>query len=112
MKKRLILFSLVSAVLAFASCKLEKGGTIEVTNGHNTYTASITIMKGLSPVDGGLEKRAAPNEKVTFSIEEDGTYTVNANFYETLPVFTGHGAKEVVLSGGNRVISVEVTPSK
>jgi len=110
MKKRLILFSLVSAVFVFASCAV-KGGTIEVTNGHNTYTASITIMKGLSPVDGGLEQRAAPNEKVTFSIEEDGNYTVNANFYETLPVFTGHGTEEAVLLGGNKV-SVKVTPSK
>jgi len=108
--RKYAVIGLVFAALVFASCAL-KGGTIEVTNGHPTDYASITILKGLLPVDGGLEKRAAPNEKVTFSIEEDGTFIVNANFYKTLPGFTGHGTEKAVLLGGNKV-TVKITPSK
>jgi hypothetical protein len=63
------------------------------------------------PVDGGAEQRAAPKEKLTFFIGEDGTYTVNANFYQTLPKFTGHGKQEgIVLSGGTKA-TVKVKPS-
>jgi len=108
--KKYVIIGLVFAALAFASCKLGKGGTIEVINDSKDYYASITVLKGLSPVDGGLEQRAAPKGKVTFSIEEDGTYTVNANFYQTLPVFTGNGKGEAVLLGGNKV-TVHVQPS-
>ena len=107
MKKYAVILGLVFTALVFSSCAL-KGGTIEVTNGHPTDYASITILKGLSPVD--VEQRAAPGKKVTFSIEEDGTYTVNANFYKALPDFTGHGTKEAVLLGGNTV-TVTVRPT-
>ena len=85
-----------------------------MTNDHSSYNASITILKGISPVDGGLEKKAAPNEKVKFSIEEDGTYTVNAVFYSgTNPKVNMKDVeqKEAVLLGGNKV-SVSVTTSK
>jgi hypothetical protein len=111
--RKYAVIGLVFAALIFASCAL-KGGTIEVTNGHSTYNASITILKGLLPVDGGLEQRAAPNQKVTFSIEEDGTYTVNAVFYSgsnPKDNMKDVEQKEAVLLGGNKV-SVSVTTSK
>jgi hypothetical protein len=109
MKKHVKIIGVVFAILVFASCKLEKGGTIEVIN-DSDYNASITILKGIMPVDGGAEKRATAGGKVTFSIGEDGTYNVNANFYETLPPFAGHGTGEAVLSGGN-IVTVRVKPS-
>ena len=106
--KRYVTIGLVLSVLVFASCRLGKGGTIEVINGHSTYSASITIMNGNVPVTE--EKRAIPGEKVTFFIDEDGTYIVNANFYQTLPAFTGHGTGKAVLLGGNKE-TVRVKPS-
>jgi len=117
--KRYVIIGLVIASLAFVSCKLEmleKGGTIEVIN-DSSDKASIYIMKG----KGGIETVAGPKTAasnggtVTFTIDEDGTYTVNAIFYSgTTPPpvgeFTGHGDKEAVLSGGNKE-TVRVKPS-
>jgi hypothetical protein len=109
MKRCVIIFSLIFTVLAFASCGV-KGGTIEVIN-KGPDSASITVLKGLLPVDGGMEQRVTPNGKATFSIDEDGVYTVNANFYQTLPAFTGNAREEVVLSGGNKVtVNVKSNP--
>jgi len=111
MKKHAILFGFIFAVLALASCKFEKGGIIEVTN-VSDYNASITILlDDITRIiaDGGSEQRADPKGKLTFYIVEDGTYIVNALFYQT--GFTGHGEKEgIVLSGGNKV-TVQVKPS-
>ena len=44
------------------------------------------------------------------SIDEDGTYSVNAIFYSTPGELKGHGDKEAVLVGGNKEI-VHVKPS-
>jgi len=108
MKKYAVILGLVFTALVFVSCKLEKGGTIEVINDHSTYNASIAVYQGLVQVT--TAETVTPGGKVTFSIEEDGTYTVNANFYQTLPDFTGNGRKEVVLSGGNKV-TVHIEPN-
>jgi hypothetical protein len=43
------------------------------------------------------------------AIGEDGTYTVNAIFYETLPALKGQGIGIAVLSGGNTA-TVYVSP--
>jgi hypothetical protein len=108
MKKHAILFGFIFAVLALASCKFEKGGTIEVKNDSN-YKASIHIEDGsMMPVDGGAKQEAAAGKTVMFSISEDGAYTVEAVFYQT--GFTGHGREKAVLSGGNKV-TVQVKPS-
>ncbi|MDR2576390.1 MAG: hypothetical protein LBC52_08120 [Treponema sp.] len=105
MKKRLIFFSLVFAVLAFASCKLEKGGTIEVTNGSN-FEASIAVYKELVQVTA--QEKAAPGKKITFSIDEDGTYNVDAIFINGNVL--SHGREKAVLSGGNKE-SITVKPT-
>jgi len=102
--KKYAIIGLVFAALAFATCKLEKGGTIEVTNG-STYEASIAVYKELVQVTDF--RTAAPGGKVTFTIDEDGTYIVNAIFSSNPK---GHGDKKAVLSGGNKV-SVSVTPT-
>ena len=113
MKKYAVILGLVFTALVFASCKLEKGGTIEVINDHNTYDASIYIMKGR----GGTELVDIPataranGGKATFHIDEDGTYTVNAVFLDEQSVPNqGHGTGEAVLSGGNKV-TVHVKPT-
>ena len=113
--KKYVIIGLVLAALASVSCKLdttEKGGTIEVIN-DSSYNAYIEIMKGITPV--AEAKTANSKGKVTFIIEEDGTYTVNALFYsgQNLPPggeFTGHGDKVAVLIGGNKE-TVHVQPS-
>ena len=102
--KKYAIIGLVFAALVFASCAL-KGGTIEVTNGSADFDASIAVYKGLVLVTDF--QTATPGKKVTFSIEEDGAYTVNAIFSSTPP---GHGSGEAVLLGGNKV-KVSVTPT-
>jgi len=104
MKKRLIFFSLVSAVLAFTSCAV-KGGTIEVTNGSD-FEASIAVYKELVQVTA--QEKAAPGKKVTFSIDEDGTYNVDAIFINGNVL--SHGREKAVLSGGNKE-SITVKPT-
>ena len=111
MKKHAFFWGLVFVALVFVSCKLEKGGTIEVTNGSPTDSAHISIMQGK---DGDLpvteiKKAAANGGRVTFPIDEDGTYTVNAAFYSGSTA-SGHGKEYAVLSGGNKV-TVNVKPS-
>ena len=103
MKKYAVIFGLVFMALVFASCAL-KGGTIEVIN-NSAYTASIAVYKGLVQVTA-LET-AAPGKKVIFSIDEDGSYTINAIFSSN-PI--GHGSGEAVLLGGNKV-TVNVKPT-
>jgi len=115
MKKYVVILGLVFTVLVFASCKLEKGGTIEVKNGDSDYYASIRIVNADDnyPVAGGEEKRAAPGETVTFIIGEDGTYIAEATFSldPTQGSFVGHGrSKKITLSGGNKE-TVSVEPS-
>jgi len=116
MKKYAVILGLVFTAFLFASCKLEKGGTIEVINDH-TDNASIYIMKG----NGGTEPVVVPataganGGTATFSIDEDGDYTVNAIFYSgptppPIGQFTGHGDKKAHLSGGNKEI-VHVMPN-
>jgi len=102
--RKYAVIGLVFAAFVFASCAL-KGGTIEVTNG-STYEASIAVYKELAQVTAS--ETVAPGNKVSFSIEEDGAYTVNAIFSSN-PI--GHGKAEAVISGGNKV-SVSVTPTK
>ena len=100
--RKYAVIGLVFAALVFSSCML-KGGIIEVTNG-STYDASIAVYKGLVQVTGF--QTATPGKKVTFSIEEDGAYIVNAIFSSNPK---GHGSEEAVLLGGNKV-TVKVTP--
>jgi len=104
--------ALVFTALVFASCKLEKGGTIEVIN-DSTYIASIDIMQGKDGIVPVVEaKRADANGgTATFSIDEDGTYTVNAIFLDQEFATKGHGKGEAVLSGGNKV-TVHVKPTE
>ena len=96
MKKYAVIIGLVFTSLVFASCGL-KGGTIEVIN-DSAYNASIAVYQGITPVTE--TKTAAPGKKATFSIEENGTYNVVANF------LSGSGFKDtkridgIVLSGG------------
>ena len=108
--KKYAVTALVFAALVFASCKLETGGTIEVIN-DSTYIASIDIMQGKDGMVPVAEtKKANPGETATFSIDEDGTYTVNAVFLDESGT-KGHGKGEAVLSGGNKV-TVRVKPTK
>jgi len=104
--KKYAIIALVFTTLVFASCKLEKGGTIEVINDHSTYDASIAIYQGLLKLTE--DKTATPGGNVTFYIEEDGTYTVNAIFYSGSTLDRGSG--NAVLSGGNKV-TVHVIPN-
>ena len=68
--KKYAIIGLVLTALVFASCKLEKGGTIEVINDHSTYDASIAVYQGLLKLTE--DKTATPGGNVTFYIEEDG----------------------------------------
>ena len=105
--KKCAFIALVFTTLVFVSCKLEKGGTIEVINDHGTYNASIAIYQGLLKVTE--DKTATPGGNVTFYIEEDGTYIVNAVF-NSGSTLVGHGSGKAVLSGGNRE-TVRVRPN-
>ena len=110
--KKYAVIALVFTALVFASCKLEKGGTIEVIN-DSTFIASIDIMQGKDGIVPVVEaKRANANGgTATFSIDEDGTYTVNAVFLDQqLVPNKDHGKGEAVLSGGNKV-TVHVKPT-
>jgi len=91
-----------AAAFVFASCGL-KGGTIEVINDSKT-DASVQIMKGITPVTG-IQKADANGGKTTFTIGEDGTYTVNAVTINP----AGHDSKDVTLSGGT-IKTVRVKP--
>jgi len=104
--KKYAIIGLVLTALVFASCKLEKGGTIEVINDHSTYDASIAVYQGLLKLTE--DKTATPGGNVTFYIEEDGTYIVNAVFYSGSTL--DHGSGKAVLSGGNKV-TVHVEPT-
>jgi hypothetical protein len=106
MKKHLIFLSLVLAAFTFASCAV-KGGTIEVKNGSN-LEAYIAVYKGIVQVTAS--EKAAPGNKVTFSIDEDGTYIINALFHNDGTDDLYHGSGEAVLIGGNKV-SVTVKPT-
>jgi pyrimidine operon attenuation protein/uracil phosphoribosyltransferase len=103
--KKYVIIGLVFAALVFASCKLEKGGTIEVINDHST-NASIAVYQGLIKLTE--DKTATPGGNVTFDIEEDGTYIVNAVFYSGSTL--DHGSGKAVLSGGNKV-TVHIEPN-
>jgi hypothetical protein len=113
--KKYVIIGLVLAVLAFASClldTLEKGGTIEVINDSSDYSASIYIMKGKNGIDSVAGPKTADSNggKVTFIIDEDGTYSVDAAYFEGSTA-KGHGSGEAVLAGGNKV-TVRVKPSR
>ncbi|MDR2576389.1 MAG: hypothetical protein LBC52_08115 [Treponema sp.] len=97
MKKYAIL-GLVFAVFAFASCKLEKGGSVEVINKGDS-NAIITVLKGSAVV--GAEQNAGAGDKVTYSIDEDGNYIVSAVYVEPLPGDLVR--KYIIVSGGNTV---------
>jgi len=95
-----------AAVFVFASCNLNtKGGTIEVIN-DGDYDVSVQIMKGITPVTE-TQKATANGGKATFTIDEDGTYTVNAVTLNP----AGHDSKDVTLSGGTiKTVHVKPTP--
>jgi hypothetical protein len=105
MKRCAVIFSLIFTVLAFASCAV-KGGTIEVTNGSD-FTASIVIHKGAVPVT--TAETAAPGKKVTFSIDEDGTYNVEAAFFSG-SASIGHKTQGGIVLSGGTTKTVNVKP--
>ena len=113
--KKYAIIGLVFTALVFASCKLEKGGTIEVINGDNDYYASIRIVNAddNESVAGGEAKWAAPNKTVTFFIGEDGAYIATATFHldqTPIPFVSQGSSKKIRLSGGNKeTVSVEPT---
>jgi hypothetical protein len=96
--KKYAIIGLVFAVFAFASCKLEKGGSVEVIN-NGVSNAIITVLKGYAVV--GAEQDAGFGETVTYSIDEDGNYIVNAVYVELLPDTPVR--KYITVSGGNTV---------
>jgi len=97
--KKYVILGLVFAVLAFASCKLEKGGSVEVIN-NGVSNAIITVLKGYTVV-GAEQNAGADGNKVTYSIDEDGNYIVSAVYVEPLPGDLVR--KYITVSGGNTV---------
>jgi len=74
---------LVFAALVFGACDLQKGGTIEVTNGH-TSAAIIMADKSLTvPETDGMEA-VKPGETIRFTFNDDGIYTVYS-FFTIIP---------------------------
>jgi len=105
MKKYAVIIGLVFTSLVFASCAL-KGGTIEVIN-ESTYNASIAIHQGIMPVTE--TKTAGPGKKIMFSIEEDGTYNVEAIFLSGSSTKGHHKQEGITLLGGT-IKTVRVKP--
>jgi len=81
MKNLLRLFVVVLAAgLLLVSCNLEKGGTIEVTNGMSMPTY-VDIIKGVDIINAIKEGDGTliqPGKTKIFTFNEDGTYTVTA----------------------------------
>jgi len=80
------------AALFLVSCEIQKGGTIEVTNGLKTQTYFV-IVKGLDYEDAikditaGRGTLLEPGAKKSFTKDEDGVYSVVA--IPPLPCFSG-----------------------
>ena len=73
----------------------------------STLTASIVVHKGAVPVT--TAETAAPGKKVTFSIDEDGTYNVVAAFFSgTTP--KGSDSKDGIVLSGGTTKTVNVKP--
>jgi len=84
MKNLLKLLGVVlAAAMILVSCEIEKGGTIEVTNGLD-ITTYVVIVKGVDYADAAKELAEGggtaikPGEKKAFTKDEDGLYTVVA----------------------------------
>jgi hypothetical protein len=71
------------AALFLISCNIEKGGTIEVTNGLDIQTR-VVIVKGIDYADALKELTSGggtaiePGKMKSFDKDEDGIYTVVA----------------------------------
>ena len=84
MKNLLRILGLVLVVACFlVSCKIEKGGIIEVTNGLSARTY-VVIVKGIDyaeavkELSGGGGTAIEPGAMKAFSKDDDGIYTVCA----------------------------------
>jgi len=110
MKNFLITGLVLAVTLVFAACgEKEKGGTIEVVNDSDALTANFSISKFniLKPTEVltplATKEGIAPGAKATFSVDEDGTYSITGTFYSPLaPALTSPGelGKTTNVSGG------------
>jgi len=97
--KKYAIIGLIVAALVFAACG--KGGSIEVTNQGDDY-AIVSIMKGFDGTNVvGAEQRVEAGNTVTFSVDEDGNYTVSAVYVSPAP--GTFARKHITVTGGDTV---------
>jgi len=102
MKNLLKLFGVVLvAALILVSCNLEKGGTVEVTNGLSESTIVKVFKLGEDALNLGNTDVLNPGETKRWTFKEDGTYIVTA----APPL--GFSQTVILLAGGTEKVTIK-----